>query len=40
MNRILLLIVLAAFVSACASYTCPTYGKREIQKKTTDEKKI
>jgi peroxiredoxin len=39
MKKILALIVLAAFVSACSQYTCPTYSKKDV-KKTVVEKKI
>ena len=33
MKRIIALIFLAGFVSACSQYTCPTYAKKEAPKK-------
>jgi PBP1b-binding outer membrane lipoprotein LpoB len=37
MKKVLAIIALAAFVSACSTYTCPTYSKKEV-KKTTENK--
>jgi len=31
MKKILALILLAAFVTGCSSYTCPTYSKKEVK---------
>jgi PBP1b-binding outer membrane lipoprotein LpoB len=38
MKKVLAIVVLAAFVSACSTYTCPTYSKKEV--KRTQEAKI
>jgi PBP1b-binding outer membrane lipoprotein LpoB len=38
MKKVLALIVLAAFVSACSQYTCPTYSKKEVKKTVTENK--
>jgi hypothetical protein len=32
MKKIVALVLLAAFVSACSQYTCPTYTKKETPK--------
>ncbi len=39
MKKVLALVVLAAFVTACSQYTCPTYSKKEV-KKSVGEKRI
>ncbi|MCE2936496.1 MAG: lipoprotein [Cyclobacteriaceae bacterium] len=39
MKKLLLFILLAAFVTACSQYTCPTYSKKEV-KNTPAEKHI
>jgi PBP1b-binding outer membrane lipoprotein LpoB len=39
MKKVLALVVLAALVSSCSQYTCPTYSKKEV-KKTVAERKI
>ncbi|HOX83577.1 MAG TPA: hypothetical protein PLJ60_17700 [Chryseolinea sp.] len=36
MRKIVAFVILAAFVSACSQYTCPTYSKKEAPKKTTN----
>lgn len=38
MKKIVLFIVIAAFVSACSQYTCPTYSKKEEPKKTSEKR--
>jgi PBP1b-binding outer membrane lipoprotein LpoB len=40
MRKIIALIIIAAFVSACSQYTCPTYSKKEAPKKTGSVKRI
>jgi PBP1b-binding outer membrane lipoprotein LpoB len=40
MKKIVVLIVLAAFLGACSQYTCPTYSKKEAPKKAVAETKI
>ncbi len=35
MKKVLAIVLLAAFVSACSTYTCPTYSKKDIKKNTT-----
>jgi PBP1b-binding outer membrane lipoprotein LpoB len=32
MKKVLALVVLAALVASCSSYTCPTYSKKEVKK--------
>jgi outer membrane protein assembly factor BamE (lipoprotein component of BamABCDE complex) len=32
MKKILAFVALAAFLSACSQYTCPTYSKKEAPK--------
>ncbi|MBL7855847.1 MAG: lipoprotein [Cyclobacteriaceae bacterium] len=39
MKKLLLFILLAAFVTACSQYTCPTYSKKEV-KNIPAEKRI
>jgi PBP1b-binding outer membrane lipoprotein LpoB len=34
MKKVLAFVVLAAFISACSQYTCPTYSKKETKKET------
>jgi len=38
MKKVLAFIALAAFISACSQYTCPTYSKKEV--KSTGIKRI
>jgi len=38
MKRILAFIALAAFISACSQYTCPTYSKKDVKKKVVENK--
>jgi PBP1b-binding outer membrane lipoprotein LpoB len=40
MKKLVAFIALAAFISACSQYTCPTYAKKEAPKKTTTLQKI
>jgi hypothetical protein len=40
MKKIVALVLLAGFVSACSQYTCPTYSKKEAPKKVETERKI
>lgn len=32
MKKIVAFVLLAAFISACSQYTCPTYTKKETPK--------
>ena len=36
MKKVLALVVLVAMVSACSSYTCPTYSKKEVKKEVKE----
>jgi PBP1b-binding outer membrane lipoprotein LpoB len=38
MKKVLALVVLAALVSSCSSYTCPTYSKKEVKKEVRETK--
>jgi len=38
MKKVLVFIALAAFVSACSQYTCPTYSKKEAPKQVVEQK--
>lgn len=38
MKKVLALIALAAFVSACSQYTCPTYSKKEVKKRVAESR--
>jgi peroxiredoxin len=38
MKKLVVFAVLAAFISACSQYTCPTYTKKEAPKKSTEQK--
>jgi PBP1b-binding outer membrane lipoprotein LpoB len=40
MKKIVLLVVVAAFLGSCSQYTCPTYSKKEAPKKVVSEKRI
>lgn len=40
MKKLIAFIALAAFISACSQYTCPTYAKKEAPRKATAEQKI
>jgi PBP1b-binding outer membrane lipoprotein LpoB len=33
MKKVIAFVALAAFISACSQYTCPTYSKKEAPKK-------
>jgi peroxiredoxin len=35
MKKLVVFVVLAAFISACSQYTCPTYTKKEAPKKNS-----
>jgi PBP1b-binding outer membrane lipoprotein LpoB len=35
MKKLLAFAILAAFLTSCSQYTCPTYSKHEAPKKTT-----
>jgi len=35
MKKIIAFALLAAFLTACSQYTCPTYSKHEAPKKST-----
>lgn len=39
MKKVLALLALVVFLSACSQYTCPTYSKKDV-KKSVAEKKI
>jgi hypothetical protein len=34
MKKVLIFVVLVAFLAACTQYTCPTYSKKEAKKGT------
>jgi hypothetical protein len=36
MKKVLALIVLAALVASCSSYTCPTYSKKDVKKEVKE----
>jgi hypothetical protein len=38
MKKVLAIIALAAFVSACSTYTCPTYSKKDVKKNVRENK--
>jgi len=38
MKKLVVFVVLVAFISACSQYTCPTYTKKEAPKKNTVQK--
>ncbi len=38
MKKVLAFIALAAFISACSQYTCPTYSKKEVKKNVVENK--
>jgi len=40
MKKIAILVVFAAFLSACSQYTCPTYSKKEAPEKKQAEQRI
>lgn len=40
MKKLIVFVVLAAFVTACSQYTCPTYTKKEAPKKNSSTQKI
>lgn len=39
MKKILAFVALAAFISACSQYTCPTYSKTETKQEPVAEEK-
>jgi hypothetical protein len=40
MKKIVAIVLLAAFVSACSQYTCPTYTKKEAPKCENSKQRI
>ena len=36
MKKVIIFILVAAFVSACSQYTCPTYTKQESKNPTSE----
>jgi hypothetical protein len=38
MKKALALVVLAALVASCSSYTCPTYSKKEVKKEVKESR--
>ena len=38
MKKIIAFVALAAFISACSQYTCPTYAKKEAPKKAAQQR--
>jgi peroxiredoxin len=40
MKKVVAFLLLAAFVSACSQYTCPTYSKKDVPAKKVTEKRI
>jgi peroxiredoxin len=38
MKKVLIFVVLVAFITACTQYTCPTYSKKDVKKE--NEKRI
>jgi hypothetical protein len=40
MKKLVALIVVAGFLTACSQYTCPTYSKKEAPKKSASERRI
>jgi len=40
MKKIVAFVALAAFISACSQYTCPTYSKKEAPKKAVNTQRI
>lgn len=40
MKKVIVFIVITAFLSACSQYTCPTYSKKEVKKPVASEQKI
>ncbi|HEY8936502.1 MAG TPA: hypothetical protein VIM65_14845 [Cyclobacteriaceae bacterium] len=39
MKKVVAFVVIAAFISSCSQYTCPTYSKKEAPKKSTSSQK-
>ncbi len=37
MKKIVVFLLLSAFVTACSQYTCPTYSKKEAPKFASEE---
>jgi PBP1b-binding outer membrane lipoprotein LpoB len=40
MKKLVALVIVAGFLTACSQYTCPTYSKKEAPKKAASERKI
>lgn len=40
MKKLVIFLLLAAFISACSQYTCPTYSKKEAPARPASEKRI
>jgi hypothetical protein len=38
MKKALALVLLAALIASCSSYTCPTYSKKEVKKEVKETK--
>ncbi len=38
MKKVLAIVVIAAIVSSCSTYTCPTYSKKDVKKNTVENK--
>jgi len=38
MKKVIVFIVVTAFLTACSQYTCPTYTKKEVKNNTTERK--
>lgn len=38
MKKVIIFIVVAAFLAACSQYTCPTYSKKGAEKNNTERR--
>jgi hypothetical protein len=38
MKKVMVLVVVTAFLTGCSQYTCPTYTKKEIKSPATERK--
>ncbi len=38
MKKVLAVVVIAAIVSSCSTYTCPTYSKKDVKKNVAENK--
>jgi len=38
MKKVIVFIVITAFLTACSQYTCPTYTKKEIKNNPAERK--